>query len=415
MRKTTVFRRLLPAFTIVVLSGMVFCGCGEKEKESIHLSVWAPERKVTLVENAMKEFQKLHKDEVDIEFTVSKEEEDECKNTILGNVKGAADIFCFIDDQFDDLYEAGALLDMTSYTDKSADEFLAPVGGENSRAGEVVVRDGKVYGYPEVSGNCPFLYYNKKYFSEKDVMSIDGITDVCEKNNKLFSMDLSSGWYLYTFFKGAGLDIRKNATTGKNECNWNATDTEHSGVSVVSSIMEMARERSFVDLTDEDFVKKIEEKEVIAGVNGAWNADKIKEVWGDDMCATKLPTYTLGKDQVQMCSFIGYKAVGISANTKHPEWCMKFLEYCMTPEKQIEEFRVGGEAPANLEAIESDEVKKSIIVSAIAEQSKYGYTQRIADPFWDASHKLGVIISSKNKDYKDIQIILDKMVKETIS
>ena len=31
-------------------------------------------------------------------------------------------------------------------------------------------------------------------------------------------------------------------------------------MSVVSSIMEMARGRSFVDLTDEDFVKKIEEK-----------------------------------------------------------------------------------------------------------------------------------------------------------
>ena len=68
MRKVTVFRRFLPAFTIVVLSGMVFCGCGDKEKESIHLSMWAPERKVTIVENAMKEFKTLHEDEVDIDI-----------------------------------------------------------------------------------------------------------------------------------------------------------------------------------------------------------------------------------------------------------------------------------------------------------------------------------------------------------
>ncbi|MCR4605209.1 MAG: extracellular solute-binding protein [Eubacterium sp.] len=411
--------RVLGKFSIFIALAVFACAtlvaCSGGEKEKVTLSMWCSERKMQLVKGAMEEFKKIHADEVDINYTVSKQEEDDCKNTVLGNVNGAADIYCFVDDQFDDLVDAGALLEMTAYTDKSADEYLAPVGGVNSGAGDAVTKDGKVYAYPGTGGNCPFLYYNKKYFKANDVLTLDNIIKICEKNGKKFSMDFGSGWYLYTFFKGAGLDITKNVSTGRNECNWNATDTPYTGVEVVQTMINLARRRGFVDLGDEDFVKKIKAGEVIAGVNGAWNSEKIKKVWGDDLGATKLPTFTLDDSQVQMCSFTGYKAVGINAHTKYPEWCMKFVEFCMTKDRQIEEFKLTEEAPANLEAIESKEVQQSTIISAIAKQSRFGYAQRVADPFWDASNKLGVVISSGNRDGKDLQKLLDKMVKETIS
>lgn len=43
------------------------------------------------------------------------------------------------------------------------------------------------------------LYYNKKYLSDSDVKTLDGILKVAEKNHKKFMMDWSSGWYLYSF------------------------------------------------------------------------------------------------------------------------------------------------------------------------------------------------------------------------
>ena len=117
-------------------------GCG-KEAEVVQLSIWVPEAKIDLMGGLVDAFNKEHEDEVKIECRISKEEEDTCRETILANPEGAADIFAFADDQLDEMKEAGALLEISG----KPEEALEPFGGADS-AGAVRGLTGKTAAQP---------------------------------------------------------------------------------------------------------------------------------------------------------------------------------------------------------------------------------------------------------------------------
>ncbi len=380
-------------------------GC-EKEKEKVSLSIWASEAKMDLMDGFMKEFIEIHKNEADIEYKISKEDEDTCRDTILANPDGVPDIFAFADDQLDDLKKAGVL----HAFDKDPEKALDPFGGKDSVAYRSVVRDGHIYAYPE-TGNGYFLYYNKKYFGDEDVKSLERMVQIAGDSNKKVSMYLGSGWYLYSFFKAAGLELKLDETGTKNICNWNATDTAHTGLAVAEALSGICAKRGFVSVEDDPFLEGVNDGSIIAGVNGAWNADKIKSAWGSDYAATKLPSYEVDGQQVQMASFMGYKVLGIGAKTKYPEWAERFVEYVTSKDSQVKEFETTGEVPANHEVEKMDSVKNEPAVMALSQQSEFAELQRVASPFWDAAAKFGAVIESGNPDKKNLQHLLDNMVK----
>lgn len=400
------YRLLAVGMTAVMLMGTL-CACGKEKKEEdiVQISVWTDERNETNMKEALAQFQEQYKDEVTFEFSVSIEGEDTCKETVLANPERAADLFTFADDQLDELCRHEALLEIT----EDAESVISAVGGKDSGAAEAAMRGDKLYAYPVTSGNGYFLYYNKAYFSESDISSMDQILEVCARNNKKFTMNYTSGWYLYSFFKGAGLTLSYNEEGTANICNWNATDTEYKGVDVADSILTIAKNDAFESLDDDGFLAGVESGEIIAGINGPWNAQKVAAQWGDNYAAAKLPTYTLCGEQKQMYSFAGYKIMGINAHTKYPDWCMKLANYLTDKENQLKRFEVTGECPANVEAAAEESVQKSVAVAALAAQSPYAGVQRIAEPYWTASSKLGVTLAAGNPDRRDLQELLDEI------
>lgn len=393
---------------LCAMVSIMILGCGSKKQEEIQISLWTDERNKKVLQKELDAFRKLYKEQAKFRFSISTEGEDTCKGTVLSNPKGAADIYTFADDQLDDLITAKALLEIT----ENVDVVLDAVGGKDSGAAKAVLRDGKMYAYPETAGNGYFMYYNSEFFEEEDITSLDRILDICREHNKKFTMDLSSGWYLYSFFKGAGLELVCNEEKTANICNWNATDTKYKGVDVAEAILKITSNEAFISLNDDAFVDAVKSGEVIAGINGAWNAEKISEAWKEGYAATKLPTYTLCGEQKQMCSFMGYKIVGINAYTKHPKWCMKLAEFLTNRENQLLRFETTGECPSNEEAAKSEKIQESPAVAALGEQSAFGYTQSIAEPFWSAAGKLGVSLSAGNLDQRDLQELLDETQRE---
>lgn len=47
--------------------------------------------------------------------------------------------------------------------------------------------------------NGYFLYYDKNVLSDEDVQTMDGMLEALNAAGRSFSMELNSGWYLYTF------------------------------------------------------------------------------------------------------------------------------------------------------------------------------------------------------------------------
>lgn len=392
---------------IFTLGLLLLCGCGDSKKTlpTVEISLWCDEGNVDLLNEQLAEFQELHKEEAVFDFKISIEGVDTCKEVILSDPKAAADVFLFADDQFESLYQSKALLNIT----KNKDEIINGVGGVESGAANSALRNGDLYAAPITAGNGYFLYYSKAYFSEEDVKSLDNILNVAANNEKSFAMDYSSGWYIYSFFKGAGLELNCIDDGKTNTCNWNAVDTEYTGVEVAEAMLDIAGNKGFLNCVDDDFVAGVKDGSIIAGINGAWNASTVEAAWGDNYAATMLPTYTLSGTQVQMCSFTGYKLLGINAYTAQPDYCMDLVYYLTNEENQLERFDLTGECPANLSAASGEDVQSAPAVAALAKQSQFGYVQSVADPYWAPASRLGIILASGNRDNRDLQELLDEI------
>ncbi len=401
------FLRKLLCCTLVICMFVALPGCG-KEKERVSLTVWVAEEDKDLTLDAIGEFVKAHEGEADFDIKVESESVEGVKQTVLTNVAKAADIYNFADDQFWDLYQGGALLAV----DKDVDGIIEASGGRNAAIIENVTEDGKLYAYPLTNSNGYFLYYNKDYFTEENVTNLNKMLEIAASNRKYVIMDWNSGWYLYSFFAGAGMSVGLDESRQHNVCDFNSTDGAFTGVQVVNAMLEIASSKGFKNVISDKFIEEVQSGKAIALVSGAWNAKLIKEAWGDSMAATKLPTYNIADTSVQMRSFAGFKYMGVNPNSSHKEWAHKLAMWLTTEQQQLRRFNDIGECPANEKAAASDAVRASIAISALVNQNRFADIQDVGDNYWTPMSRLGAYLASGNPDRVDLQKLLDDVVKE---
>lgn len=397
---------------VFVVTAVCMPGCAGNEKKElpvVKLSVWwSDEEDRELIDRKIEAFQVKYADEAVFEIMVSKENVLNVRETVLNNVHTAADVYMFADDQFDTLRQGGALQEITV----NAQAVIDANGGAENGACQAAMYDGKLYAYPIASGNGYFLYYNTAYFTEQDIESFDRMLEICAENGKKMTMDYSSGWYIYSFFDGAGLELGLSADGVTNECNWNAVDTKYTGVDVAEAMLAIAQHEGFISVDDLSFLNGVRSGTIIAGINGPWNAEAVKDAWGDDFGAAKLPCYTVAGDSVQMSSFSGYKLIGVNPYSEHVDWAMRLAECLSDEEMQLERFASIGECPSNMNAALSEAVQASPVVAALSEQSQFANVQHISDAFWTPSYIFGITIAGGNPDHTDLQTLLDNMTND---
>jgi arabinogalactan oligomer/maltooligosaccharide transport system substrate-binding protein len=318
-----------------------------------------------------------------------------------------ADVYSLPDDSLSELYNGGALMPVTYEKDKVIEEN----GGLDSAAVKAASNDdGVLCAYPSTAGNGYFLYYNSAYLNEDDVKSFDRMLEVAEQNNKKIAMDFTSGWYIYSFFKGAGLEVNAAPDGKSNNCNWNSTTTKYKGTDVAEAMLAIAKHKGFISCINNDIVKYMTDGTAIAAVSGAWNANRLQNLLGDNYAAAKLPEYTIAGDSVQMCSFLGYKMFGVNPYSKNPEWAMKLARFLTNEHSQMLRFEVKGECPSITDVANSEKVKNTPAVKALVAQSEFGYLQNISKQFWEPTCLFGTAIAAGNPDDIPLQELLDEMV-----
>lgn len=393
--------------TALVFVGLFFCVAGNA-KPKVNLSVWSDDGTLNVVSKRLNEFKSFYSKEASFNFTVVEQPSSYCASDVMANPELAADVFVFADDQIETLIDQKLLLQIPcEIARKVSDEY----NGASSAAIKTASDDGILYAFPQLSGNGYFLYYNKSYISSEDVGSFEEILNAAAKSGKQVSMDLKNGWYLYSFFKAAGLEVYRN-NGSKNFCNWNATDTKFKGIDVAKAIIKIASNPAFVSASSEEMLPLIKDGKLVAAVSGAWNANLIAEMWGKDYAAVKLPTYNLNGTDLQMYSFAGYKMVGVKSCTENKEWALKVAEWLTAEKTQLMICQSKGECPVSVNAATSPFVKKSPALAAMTEQTKYSSTQRIGGSFWNPALVLGVVLSDgKNLSDREIQSQLDITVR----
>lgn len=413
-------RMIIVSILTMIITGIICAGCSKSTKENtsvslentpavednqeqtVNLLVWGAEEDQALLQQIIDSFQKEYDGEAEFNITIAPVSEGTCKETVLSNVAECADVFTFADDQLMALAAAGVLKPI-----ENADQIKA-----NNIEGAVTAAtiNNSLYAYPLTSDNGYFMFYNKKYFSDSDLESLDSMLRVAAENGKYVTMDWNSGWYLYSFFGNTGLEMGLNDDGITNYCNWNTKKGDIKGVDVASAMLAIAKNPGFKNGSDEVLAEGAKDGSVIAGISGVWEGTKLKEAWGEDYAAVKLPTYTCNGEQVQMGSYVGYKMVGVNSYSKNKEWAAKLAEWITNEENQELRFKERGQGPSNINASASDEVKNDAAIMALIQQSQYASLQRVGGKYWDAMASFGVSMANGELNEKPLQEVMDSLV-----
>lgn len=368
--------------------------------EVVSLRVWTEESTFELTQKIIDSFVEEYKGQATFEITMEANADSDTRNNALGDVHNAGDVFIFPDDQLNSFIAAGALDPVTN----------AEVATRNNEGSvSAATYNSTLYAYPLTADNGYFLYYDSNYFSEDDVKSLDSIVQICADNGKQFAMELTSGWYLYSFFGNTGLSVGLNEDGITNYCDWNSTEADITGAEITQAILNYTTNPGFINSADSDTLLLAQEGSVIAFVSGTWNATAVKEMWGDDYGACKLPTYTVDGKEVQMASFTGYKMVGVNYYSENKEWAHKLADWITNEENQLLRFTELNVGPANIVAASSEEVGKVAAITAVIDQSQYGTLQRVGNSYWDPCTEYGTILAAGNPDGKPIQDMVDTL------
>ena len=315
---------------------------------------------------------------------------------VLADVASAPDVYCFAQDQLARLVQAAAL----AAPGKGATEAVQAANDAGSVAAATVA--GTLYAYPLTADNGYYLYYNTSIISEEDAKDLAAIVAACEKNNVKFRFALENAWYTASFFFATG--CHTNWTTNEKGDFVSVDDTFNSaeGLIAMKGMQILAKSPAY-DSDADQFV------DAGAIVTGTWNADAAVAHFGENLGATKLPSFTVDGQSYQLGSYSGYKLMGVKpqADAKKAAVLSLLAQYLTNEECQVQRFNSFQWGPSNVKAQANDAVKANVSLSALAAQSAYSTPQgQIAGVFWDNANALGAVAKAANSD-AELQTGLD--------
>ena len=363
--------------------------------ETVTLKVWGSQEDQALLTTLIDAFKAANPDKT-WDITLGVVGEPDAKTRYLEDPAAAADVFAFANDQLIDLVNADALYEVTRNKE-------AIVAANSAGSVESATLDGVLYGYPMTADNGYFLYYDKSVLSEEDVQTLDGILAKANAAGKKVLMDVSNGWYVASFFLGAGCTLSLDAD-GNQVCDFN----NEKGVAAGEAIRAFCADPAFMT-GDDSVIQGGMGDTICAAVTGAWNAEALQAKLGDNYAACKLPTFTCGGEQVQMGSFIGTKLIGVNTQSAYPVEAMMLAEFLTNEAAQAKRFEVRELGPSNVNVAATEEVKANVALAALSAQSAFGTSQKLVlGSYWTPAEAFGLEMENKSTD--DMKTLLDNMV-----
>ena len=378
-------KKLLTLALVVALA--LTMSCAFAEGYSGDLKVWVPEAAVDFTNQQVEAFKAANPDFADMTVTVEAVGEGDAAGKVITDVDAAADIFGFAQDQLARIVAAGAI------------EIVEPTNGEavkaENDAGAVaaVTMGDELYAYPLTSDNGYFLYYDKSVVT--DPSTLEGILADCEAAGKSFYMEINSGWYQTAFFFGAGCTLTYDSDNEGNLTACNVDYASENGLKALKSMIKLASSPAFVNGSSISNATN-----VAAIVDGTWDSEAAKELFGDNYAAAKLPTV----DGYQMSGFGGFKMLGVKPQEDEAKLaaCDALAAWLSSGDVQLARYEALGWGPSNLAAQQSDAVKADVALSALADQLQYTIPQgQYPGDYWSLATGLGDNIIGHKYDGAD--------------
>ena len=180
------------------------------------------------------------------------------------------------------------------------------------------------------------------------------------------------------------------------------------GIDVANALLAISSSPAFWNYGD--FPDAAQNGDAIAVVSGVWDINAMKQAFGNDYGACKLPTYTCAGKQIQMSSYTGYRLLGVNSYSKIRAWAEALADYLTNEENQNLRFEKAERGPSNINASKSDAVGKVPAIKAVQEQGQYGYLQKVGPKYWTPTTQFGNTMAAGNPNNVPLQDLLDTMV-----
>lgn len=307
----------------------------------------------------------------------------DAKDEVLKDPAAAADVFEFASDQLATLVEAGTLYKIT--TDR---ETVEANNIENAVAAACIGTD--LYGYPSTS-NSYFMYYDKSMYTEDEVKSLETMLakDLGSATN--FAMDLDNGWYMASFFFGAGCTLFGENGQDPTECSFNNAD----GLLAGTYILGLTQNPKVGNYDDTLLLSGFADRTLGATISGTWNAAAIEESLGEDFGVATFPTVTYEDGSVvQPSPIVNFNIYGVNAQTQYPLESMLLANYLTSEKIQKLRFAERNSTPVNKNLVaDKDLLAASPAVATLAAQTELASTVQSSIPqianFWSPMEAFG--------------------------
>ncbi len=345
--------------------------------------IWVAEAAVELTQTQIDNYNATNTDGITINATIEKVSEADAATQMINDVTAGADLFCFAQDQFVRLNEAGALAKLgaaASETVKSGNDAGAVLAATSA---------GDLYAYPLTADNGYFMYYDKSVISEDHVDSLEDLIADCEAAGKYFSMEVqTSAWYIASWFFATGCTSDWTTDADGNFNAVNDTFNSDAGLIAVKGMEKLVKSPNHVSSSQ---AAEFANGAAIL-VTGTWAYNDIQAILGDNMGVADLPSFTVDGESYHLGSYNGCKLLGVKPQEDPVKQAVlhRLAQYLTGEACQLERFETLAWGPSNLNAQASDAVKANPGLTALFQQNAYSKPQgQIHGSWWDIAKVIG--------------------------
>ncbi len=378
-------KKFLAFLLTAVMALSVFAGVSAENTLAgeYDVKVWVANEIKDLTEQQIADFNATNEMGIKINATVEAVSEADAATQMITDVEAGGDIFCFAQDQFARLVQAGALAKLgvrakeTVVTNNDVSAVTAATSGDD------------MYAYPLTADNGYFMYYDKSVIPDEDVDSLEKLIADCEAAQKYFAFEMqTSAWYLASFFFGTGCVSEWKTDDDGQFISVRDTFNSPEGLIAVKGMKKLVD--SPYHLSSGDGTQFASGAAIV--VTGTWAYETIKDILGDNMGVTDLPSFEVDGVEYHLGSFSGCKLMGVKPQTDPMKQAVihQLAQYLTGEKAQMERFEARSWGPSNLAAQASEAVQANPGLVALAAQAPYAKVQgQIHGSWWDIAKVIG--------------------------
>ncbi len=364
------------------------------------VTIWVAQEIVETTKAQVEAFNQTNADGIKINATIEAVSEADAATLMITDVEAGGDLYCFAQDQFARLVQAGALAKLGV----AAADFVV----NNNASGVVAAAQSgdAIYAYPLTADNGYFMYYDKRVVSEDSIDSLEAVIADCEKAQKYFAFEMqTSAWYLASFFFGTGC-VSEWTTDADGEF-ISVTDTFNSPEGMIAV-------KGMKKLVDSPFhLSSSSGAEFSSGagvvVTGTWDYKTVEGILGENMGVADLPSFEVDGKSYHIGSFNGCKLMGVKPQVDAYKAAAlhRLAQYLTGEECQMDRFNKHAWGPSNIAAQASEAVQANPGLAALLAQSPYSIPQgQIHGSWWDIAKVIGDDVKAAADD-AGLQAALD--------